>query len=111
MRLGVLAPAPARALERLPCGLNLKNQPKQHNNAKGLQSALSSAGVSPAPFFFAHPARCADFSNDERLRAGRIAHGIEAAQHGLFVRAQPLHEPWIVQRGLAVRRAHLLQSV
>jgi hypothetical protein len=29
----------------------------------------------------------------------------------LFVRAQPLHEPRIVQRGLAVGRAHLLQRV
>ena len=46
-----------------------------------------------------------------RLWIGRIAHGIEAAQHGLFVRAQALHEPRIVQRGLAVRRTHLLQRV
>ena len=42
MRLGGLHPASARAPRRLPCGPNLKNRPKQHNNVKGLQLDLGS---------------------------------------------------------------------
>jgi hypothetical protein len=47
----------------------------------------------------------------ERLRTGRIAHGIQATQHGLFVRTQTPHKLRIVQGGLAVCRTHLLQRV
>src|ERR1700730_16303440 len=48
--------------------------------------------------------------SDQFLRGRSIAQGVETAQHRLLVRAQPTHEPSIIECRLPLGRAHPLQS-
>jgi hypothetical protein len=68
-------------------GLNLENWSRQHNNVKGLQAVFVAPGsrrLLSGILGFRMPLISGVI---EGLRSGRITHGVEAAQHGLFVRA------------------------